>query len=378
MAENLPVSYTTGACAAAAARAAARFLLTGYRQSGVSVALPGGEEAVFEVESRGRMADCDGLAWFAVKKVACGDPDITAGAHICAAAKFGSRAEYPAAYDPAPAMERSWPRVIVEGGPGIGTVTLPGLQVPPGYAAINKSPLAMIHNEVGPLLIGACDSVVVTVSIPGGEELAKHTFNPRLGIIGGLSLLGTTGFVRPMSNEAYLASLIPGIDVVKAAGHEVIYLCPGNLGEKAALALGAPARSVAQVSNFVGETVAAAAKRGFRRIVFIGHLGKVAKVAAGHLNTHHQNAPLDLSVVARALPGERPELATRLAQAHTAERAIDILREEDILGTLDTVAVQAAATLRSLVGPAQELDVVITDLMGRAVGASVKDAVRKR
>lgn len=378
MAENLPASYTTGACAAAAAQAAARFLLTGDRRSGVSVGLPGGEEAVFEVEWRGRMAGLDGSAWFAVKKQACGDPDITADAHICAAAKFGSRAEYPSAYDHESVVERSWPRVIVEGGPGVGTVTLAGLQVPPGYAAINSSPLAMIKNEVEPLLAGVGDSVVVTVSIPGGEELATHTFNPRLGITGGLSLLGTTGFVRPMSNEAYLASLIPGIDVVKAAGHTSIYLCPGNLGEKAALAMGAPPGSVAQVSNFVGETVAAAAKRGFKRVVFVGHLGKVAKVAAGYLNTHHQKAPLDLSVVARALPAARPELAARLAATRTAEGAIDILREEDILGTLDTVAAQAAATLRALVGTGQELDVVITDLKGRAVGASAKEAVPNR
>lgn len=377
MAENLAVSYTTGACAAAAAQAAARFLLTGGRRSGVWVGLPGGEEAVIEVEWRGRMAGLDGSAWFAVKKQACGDPDITAGAHICAAAKFGSRAEYPSAYDAKSAMERSWPRVIVEGGPGVGTVTLSGLQVPSGYAAINKIPLAMIKNAVAPLLVGVGDSVVVTVSIPGGEELAKHTFNPRLGIIGGLSLLGTTGLVRPMSNEAYLASLIPCIDVVKAAGHKVIYLCPGNLGEQAALALGAPPGSVAQVSNFVGETVAAAAKRGFRHIVFVGHLGKVAKVAAGHLNTHHQRAPLDLSVVTRALPGRCPELAARLTVTRTAEGAIDILREEDILGTLDTVAAQAAVTLRALVGTGQKLDVVITDLKGRAVGGSAKEVVWK-
>lgn len=377
MAKHLSVSYTTGACAAAAAQAAVRFLLRGERPTSVSLALPGGEEAMFQVKPYGRTADKMSSAWFAVKKEACDDPDITAGAYVCARARFGSRAEYPTAYDPEYVMARSLPRVVIEGGEGVGTVTLPGLQVPPGYAAINKSPLAMIKNEVELFTAGTSDSVVVTLSIPGGEELAKRTFNPRLGITGGLSILGTTGLVRPMSNEAYLASLVPCIDVVKAAGHEVIYLCPGNLGEKAALALGAPPGSVAQVSNFVGEMVAAVAKRGFERIVFVGHLGKVAKVAAGHLNTHHQRAPLDLNIVARLLPGALPELSARLQGACTAEAAINILREEDLLNILNSVAAQAAAALQTLVSADQELDVVITDLKGQIVGMSAKEAAWK-
>ncbi|MHB9111936.1 MAG: cobalt-precorrin-5B (C(1))-methyltransferase CbiD [Thermoleophilia bacterium] len=351
--------FTTGACAQAATRAAALTVAVGYppcnptaeEETGiicdtrglVDITLPNGENAFFPIT----MQD-EGVV--SVVKDAGDDPDITNGIQIfvCVAGRLDGQ-------------------FIVDGAEGVGRVTLEGLPVPPGEAAINPVPMEFIIREAKRVLpLGA----EVTISVPEGEELASRTFNPKLGILGGISILGTTGRVEPWSSEAYQQSLLPQLDVARAAGIERPVLVPGAKGERAALAEGYEPVAIVQTGNFAGMILAAARERGYRRVVLLGHASKTVKIARGNFNTHSRRSPMPLDVLSEC--AEASGWSRRQAQAllalPTTEAALQrlVAAGKEGRAALDEAAARVALAVKQEFGIAAE--VLLTDAHGTVIG----------
>lgn len=311
-AQNLKLrsGYTTGSCAAAAAKAAATSLIKGEKVDTVQITLPGGEEVTFQVSSLN--VNCQ-KASAGIVKDAGDDPDVTHGTTIWAE------------------VELKGNEIQVKGGKGVGTVTKPGLSAPVGGPAINPTPLKMIKDEVKKVLPPGKGAEVV-ISVPEGEKLAKKTLNPKLGIVGGISILGTTGIVRPMSDEAYINSLIPQIHQTVALGYNHIVLTPGGMGNKMAEKMGVNRDCIAQTSNFIGMMLTESLKSGIKGAVLFGHIGKLIKVAAGIFNTHSKVADARKETLAAytALEGVAPEIITGIMEANTAEEGVEILKRNKL------------------------------------------------
>ncbi len=256
--------YTTGACAAAASKAAALLLHTGEALRKVQISMPDGTKVEFPL-IYARNVECGAEA--AVRKDAGSDPDVTHGATVVSRVAWLNTRE-----------------IRLVAGEGVGTVTKPGLSRPPGYPAINPAPQKMIEEAVRDVTDRGME---IVISIPGGKELAGKTFNPRLGIIGGLSILGTTGRVRPFSSSALKTSLKCSLDVAAACGVEAPVLVPGHIGERAARRhFHLTAEQVIEVSNEWGYMLDCAAAHPFRGLLVLGHPGKLGKLAAGEWDTH--------------------------------------------------------------------------------------------
>jgi cobalt-precorrin-5B (C1)-methyltransferase len=288
----LRTGFTTGACAAAAAKAAVRMLCGDDTSNFVEIGLPDGSRARFSVLAL-RMNGMEAEA--SVRKDAGDDPDVTHEMSVVAAVHFVEGGE-----------------VLFAAGEGVGTVTKPGLSVPRGEPAINPGPRRMISQAVREV---TPRGVLVRVSIPGGGELAARTFNPRLGIEGGLSILGTTGIVRPFSVPAMEASLKCALDVAAASGVREPVLVPGAIGERAARKnLRVDPTQIIQVSNHWGFMLDAAAALPFDRVLILGHPGKLAKLIEGEWDTHSSHsgsaAPIVARIAAALLPEPVPESAT--------------------------------------------------------------------
>ena len=264
----LRCGYTTGACAAAAAKAAAAMLLSGASVGRVSVGTPKGVALTLDVLD---IRLTEAYASCAVRKDAGDDPDVTDGALVYAR------------------VERSARGIAIDGGEGVGRVTRPGLDQPVGAAAINSVPRRMITAELQGLAeeTGYAGGFSVVLSIPGGEELAKRTFNPRMGIEGGISVIGTTGIVEPMSNRAMADTVRLELSQLRAAGARDVLLTPGNYGETFAREqLGLSMDGHVSCSNFIGDAVDGAVELGFARVLLVGHIGKLVKLGLGITNTH--------------------------------------------------------------------------------------------
>ncbi len=258
--------YTTGSCATAAAKAAAIGLFTGNIPDEVEIDTPASVKLRLKIHHRQLSAD---EAACAVQKDAGDDPDVTNGCYVHAKVK------------------RIFTQAIeIDGGEGVGRVTKPGLQVSVGHAAINPVPRRMIEGAVKEVIGNGCGLKII-ISVPDGKALGEKTFNPKLGIIGGISIIGTTGIVRPMSEDAFKTSLLCGLDIAKGIGYETVVLVPGSLGERSFLNLfNIPKDQVIQISNFVGFMLDAAGQRNFKRIILAGHPGKLAKLLRGDFQTH--------------------------------------------------------------------------------------------
>ncbi len=299
--------YTTGSCAAAAAKAAAAMLFGAEELHRVSILTPGGIELQLPVSNIERGA---GQVSCSVQKDSGDDPDITGGIHVFACA-----------------AKRSGPGIVITAGEGVGVVTRPGLPVPVGEPAINPVPLEMIRREVS-AAVPPGSGVQVTISIPGGEQLARNTFNPRLGIVGGLSILGTTGIVEPMSEEAYREALALELKVAAAEQPRFLVLVPGNHGKKVAREqLSQPAERIVKMSNFVGFALDRCIEQGVRELLLVGHAGKLFKVAAGIFNTHSKVADARFEVFAAhaALLGAGPAMVKKLQRCASTEEMFDLL-----------------------------------------------------
>lgn len=321
---------TTGTCAAAAAKAAA-LALVGSPCDAVDVELPGGDVVSLAVEWTERPRT--GCARAAVVKDAGDDPDVTDGTAVVAEVDVPGDAA--AGGTSGPELDG----VFFAAGPGVGTVTRAGLQIAPGEPAINPVPRRMIADAVREVLPEG--AVRVTVSIPGGEETARRTFNPRLGIEGGLSVLGTSGRVVPKSEDAWLRSLLPQVDMALAEGHTTLYLAPGTFGERAAREqLGAPEAAIVQCSNFAGDLLDHCADAGVERVVLVGHAGKLVKLAAGIWNTHSRygDARLETLAALAAAAGAPPTVVTKLLDLPTVEAAVELLTGTGLEHVWDDVA----------------------------------------
>ncbi|MDO5424546.1 MAG: cobalt-precorrin-5B (C(1))-methyltransferase CbiD [Eubacteriales bacterium] len=320
--KKMRYGYTTGSCAAAAAGAAARMLLSGKKMEFTRLMTPRGILLTLEILDAEIGAD---YASCAVRKDGGDDPDATHGLLVYAR------------------VQRSGtPGVEIDGGRGVGRVTKKGLEQPVGAAAINKVPRAMIEKEVR----DACEEleyaggIRVVISIPGGEEVAKKTFNPRLGIEGGISVLGTSGIVVPMSEDALIASIRTEMKMRHENGAEYLLVTPGNYGRdflknKEEIRV----EDSMKCSNYVGETLDFAVNLGIKGILFVAHIGKFIKVSGGIMNTHSRCADSRAELLcAHAIrAGAGMETARRILDTITTEEAVDILEQE---GILDAVLAQ--------------------------------------
>ncbi len=269
--------YTTGACAAAAAKAAAKFLTEGTDLQTIEIPLPDGRRAAIPLAYVRAGA---GGAEAAVRKDGGEDPDITRNALVIVRL-----------------MPLAGSEVCFAAGEGVGTVTKPGLSVPPGEPAINPVPRRMIRDAIREV---TSEGMLVTVSIPGGGKLAEKTFNPRLGIVGGLSVLGTTGIVRPFSVAALHASVKCALDVAVACGIKAPVFVPGNIGRKAACRhFRLREEQIIEAGNEWGFLIDTAAGYDFRDLLVLGHPGKLVKLAACHWDTHSARSESALSTVTR-------------------------------------------------------------------------------
>ncbi len=303
--------FTTGTCAAAAAEAAAYRLLTGTGMTEVPIETPDGTHLKLGTED---LWCHDGRAGCGVRKDAGDDIDATDGLLICAEVERSSR-----------------PGIHIDGGSGVGRVTKKGLDQPVGNAAINSVPRRMITEAVRHAAedAGFDGGLNVLITVPGGEEVALKTFNGRLGIEGGISILGTSGIVHPMSRRALLESMYAEMRMHRASSGPWLCLSPGNYGERFAFdELGVDPEKEMLCSNFIGETVDKAVDLGFCGILFSAHIGKFIKVSGGIMNTHSKEADCRMELMAAAAlkAGCDADTARKILSCNTTDDAIDLLR----------------------------------------------------
>ena len=313
--KNLRCGYTTGSCATAASKAAAAMLLTGERIDSVRIDTPKG--IVLNLEPLEVMLTAD-FASCAIRKDSGDDPDDTNG--VLVYAKVEKTAE---------------PGIMIEGGVGVGRVTKPGLACAVGGPAINPTPRKMITTEVGKVMAetGYNGGLKVTISIPAGVEIAKKTFNPRLGIIGGLSVLGTSGIVEPMSEKALVETMYVEIRAQQAAGNKNLLVFFGNYGEdftRDEMKLDLDGHVTC--SNFVGELLDYAVFCGFETLLLIGHSGKLVKVAQGVMNTHSKYADCrtELFALEAMFHGASVEVGKEIYSCLTTDEVTKVLKRENI------------------------------------------------
>ena len=281
----LKSGYTTGCCATAAAKAALQSLLTGEKLTEIEIALPSGEWITLPIEEAGtsfieELGFAKGFA--SVRKESGDDPDVTNHALICATVSLHQE-------------EHPTERIRFRAGEGVGTVTLPGLGLPIGDPAINATPRRMMQEALLPLLPSPDTVATVTISVPGGAELAKRTFNPKLGIEGGISIIGTSGIVRPFSTDAFIASIRKEANVAKAIGCETLVINSGAKSERVLRARfpDLPPQAFVHYGNFIGETLRIANEIGFQQVVMGIMLGKAVKLAEGSLDTHSKKVVMN-------------------------------------------------------------------------------------
>ncbi|MEV1132184.1 cobalt-precorrin-5B (C(1))-methyltransferase [Agromyces sp. NPDC049794] len=352
----LRTGWTTGACATAAAKAAVAALVTGEPQTDVEIGLPAGRRVGFAVArcdlDPGRRAEA------VVVKDAGDDPDVTHGAHLTATVGW-----------------RDDPGLDLDGGPGVGTVTRPGLGLAVGGPAINETPRRMISAAVAEVVDLAEVGVRVVISVPGGEIMARRTTNRRLGILGGISILGTTGIVRPFSTASWRASVVQAVHVMAAQGQRTTVLCTGGRTERAARALlpELPEVCFVEVGDFTGAAVTAAVADGQTGVVFVGMAGKLAKLAAGILMTHYTRSRVDLSLLGAvtAEAGGPPELVAEVTAANTGRHAYELWEAAGLLAPAgDLLCRRVRQVLLRFAGHRLTVDVAMVDFAGSRVVAS--------
>lgn len=310
--KRLRLGYTTGSCAAAAAKAAAWMLLTGRRKETITLDTPKGirlELAVREITMHADSVSC------AIEKDSGDDPDVTKGTLIFASVRRTDE-----------------PGVHIDGGEGVGRVTKRGLDQPVGNAAINSVPRQMIRENAEEVmaLTDYSGGLDVVISAPEGETLAKKTFNPRLGIVGGISILGTTGIVEPMSEAALVETIRVELRQRRAMGKEYALLTPGNYGSDFIRQnLDVDLNTAVQVSNFLGDALDICRALGFRGALLVGHVGKLVKTAGGMMNTHSKYGDCRMEILAAhaAAAGVDAELIREILDCAACDDAVRILRE---------------------------------------------------
>ncbi len=343
---ELRTGWTTGTCASAAAKAAVILLTNGTLPDAVEVELPSGQRVSFSVEDSG-----DGGA--VVVKDAGDDPDCTDGARVTVHAKETPNSE-----------------LKFVAGSGVGTVTKAGLGLPVGDPAINPVPQKMISKAVREVTDKGLE---LTFSVPGGEEMAKRTTNARLGIIGGISILGTTGIVRPFSTAAYRASVIQQISVATAQGERTIVLATGSRSEAFAMQLYDDLDSVCfvEVGDFTGVALKSAAKLGVEKIIWIGMVGKISKLANEVMMTHFHRSDLNSQVLAEAarLADSSGRIAAAATETNTARHFFEVCQKEGDERPLGILCQMAKRACANHIAKPIDIEVIMVDFEGKRVVA---------
>lgn len=327
--KKMALGITTGSCAALTARAAALHLTGLGPVSESSLMTPKGIRVTFPVE----LSDAgETFAEYGIRKDSGDDPDVTHGTLICTSVRMITESGIP---DSAFTSELH-PGLYLEGGEGVGRVTKPGLTQPVGCAAINEVPRKMIFEAVADVL-DAADAkglFLITVRIPEGRALAKKTFNPRLGIEGGISVLGTSGIIEPMSDKALVDTTELLIRQRKNLGYETLLVTPGNYGQGYVTEyLGLDLSDSIKCSNFMGETIDLAVSYEFRDFLLVGNIGKIAKLSAGIMNTHSHTADCRWEIIAAnaAMCGASKALLAKMEDCITTEEMLKYLDDEKLV-----------------------------------------------
>ncbi len=362
MAEKLKGGYTTGACVAAGAKAGALYLLGREPEDFVDITALDG--SLLKIPVAGIEPVDDGVMVEIIKD-AGDDPDITNGTSVYTTLKLlKSEADLQVVHGKSMRYEH----ILFQAGEGIGHATKPGLSLQVGEPAINPGPRQLVYNSIHKLLQDT--PCLVQVDIPAGTELAKKTLNPVLGIEGGISVIGTTGVLRPMSEEAFKNSLVPQIEVAKAAGFRTQIFVPGKIGERIASSWGLPAEAMVQTSNFIGFMLEAAADRELDRVLLFGHIGKLAKVAAGVFHTHNRvgDARLEVLGAYSAAEGMPAEGVRRILSAVTTEEALPVIEEYGLERVYDIIAARASYRAERLLFNRVKVGTVLVTLQGKLLG----------
>jgi len=328
--------WTTGACATAATKAALTALLTGQFPDPVEITLPKGQRVAFALALEELGA---GFAKAGIIKDAGDDPDVTHGAMLISKVKLLPQG------------------IVFKAGEGVGTVTKPGLPIAPGEPAINPVPRQMMEMVAAELRTGA----EIEISIPGGEALAAKTWNPRLGIVGGLSILGTTGIVNPFSCSAWIASIHRGIDVARAMGLSHVAGCTGSTSEDAVRAhYGLPLEAMLDMGDFAGGLLKYLKLHPVPRVTIGGGFGKMVKLAQGAMDLHSGRSQVDFAWLAERCP---QELREKVFVANTAQEVLELAGSQ----LAQRVATEARAHVETMLDGASKADVIIVGRDGRII-----------
>lgn len=343
------IGFTTGTCAQAAAKASARMLITGCPVKKVDVETPSGIKfslKVVDQEIGENFARCG------IVKDSGSDPDVTNGIKVCAEVRFSTK-----------------PGISITGGKGVGRVTKPGLPVRVGEYAINPVPREMIVRELTPYLDSG-RGIEVIISVPGGEEIARRTFNPRIGIVGGISIIGTSGVVEPRSINAYRASLSLQLDVLKAKGIGKAVLVLGYVGERFCReVLKAEPDSVIRIGDNIGFMLEECIKKGIRDVLLIGYIGKLVKIANAQFNTHIRFGDSRISTIAHyaKLCGAGEKIIRDILEQTSAQAAVDILRYNGFTSVFDRIAEKIIEKIYEFTCGQIRVDCILLSLEGEVL-----------
>ncbi|WP_019241192.1 MULTISPECIES: cobalt-precorrin-5B (C(1))-methyltransferase [Bacillus] len=349
--------YTTGACATAVTKAALLALITGENQSDVTIHLPVGKKATFLIEKYERNEECVTAETI---KDAGDDPDATHKALIVSTVHWINE-----------------PGIVLDGGIGVGRVTKPGLPIPVGEAAINPVPRKMIYETVQEVMeeYDVSKGVKVVISVPDGEEIAKKTLNGRLGIVGGISILGTRGTVVPFSSSAYMASIVQAISVALANGCEHLVFTTGGRSEKYAMSLYPELQEEAfiEMGDFVGFSMKQCKKQGVKKVSLVGMMGKFSKVAQGVMMVHSKSAPVDFHFLAKVAKeaGADDALLEEISLANTASQVGDLMLENGYTHFFDQLSAYCCHSILKEVKGGLNCSTAIYSMKGQLLGRAV-------
>jgi cobalt-precorrin-5B (C1)-methyltransferase len=350
--KRLRTGFTTGACAAAAAKAATRALVTGALLAEIETTLPNRMKVTFPLKRCQRLGQA---VVASVIKDAGDDPDCTHGAELTATVELTDA-----------------PGVELRRGDGVATVTKPGLGLEVGGPAITAVPRQNITEMVLAELAGSGRGAIVTISVPGGEEMAKETLNARLGLLGGISILGTSGIVKPYSTAAYKASVVQAIDVAHERGQQTLVVTTGGKSEAYAMKLfpQLPEEAFIQMGDFVGITLRHCARRGVERAVIVGMIGKLSKMADGKMQTHAAGSEVNMELLASfaAELGASDELVARIRAANTARHVLELCAAEGLSGIAGLICRKVVGHGGRHAGGTLAVEAVLVDFDGKVLG----------
>jgi cobalt-precorrin-5B (C1)-methyltransferase len=357
---TLRTGYTTGTTATAATKGALYALISGKPIEQVTVSLPKGIKATFKIAYT--KSEKNGKVTCAAIKDGGDDPDATHGAEICSTVSFNKNAA----------------RIYIDGGKGVGRVTKPGLGLEIGKAAINPTPIKMLEQAVHEVASHQLQNrgVDIVISVPKGGEIAKNTDNPRLGIIGGISILGTTGIVLPYSTASFAASIRQGLDVATAMGADTVVLTTGGRSEDFAKALfKLPDHCFIQMGDFAGYSIKQCAnKESIRQVIIAGFIGKLTKMAMGIKQTHVAGSHVDMEFMAR-LAAEceaQPNVVEEISNANTARHVSEIIKKNKIVGFYDHVCKKVYEQMHEHAKGQLEIEVILYEFEGTIIGRHPK------